>query len=190
MDRKTSLWHCPPRHLGRGSQITHRSPGFAKRWWGSRGLIRETRRKKTSSQAWQTLEAHICLQKLLFCSFTQVPLSCTEPTYLLVHSSAVSGEPGCPRNTVGTPAGDGRPWSNSKSLDSSRLLQINRVFAGILLSDRSQAISGLLNICLQMWIIVTVKAVSESHGMRCLCFNMYFCYFQAAWTSCWCDCKL
>lgn len=147
-------------------------------------------RKKTSSQAWRTLEGHICLQKSLSCSSTQVPLSCTEPTCLLVRSSAVSGELVCPRNVAGTPAGDSRPWSDSKSGNFSSLLQINRVFAGIFLNGRSQATSGLLNICLQMWIIVPVNTVSESHGMRRLCLNLYLCYFQATWTSCWCDCRL
>lgn len=46
----------------------------------------------------------------------------------------------------------GRPWriwavERYRSRDFSRLLQINKVFAGTLLSNRSQAMLGLLNIC-------------------------------------------
>lgn len=190
MDRRTILWHCPPRYLGRGSQLTLRPPGFAKCQWGTRGQIREPRRKKTSSQARQALEAHVRLQRWLSCSFTPGLLSCAEPTYLMVHPSAVSGDPGCPRNMAGALAGDAGPQSSSRSWAFSRLLQINRVFAGTFLSHRSQAMSGLLNIYLQMWVTVTVNAVSLSRGMRHLCLNMYLCYFQAARTSCWCDCWL
>lgn len=47
------------------------------------------------------------------------------------------------------PAGEAGPCSCNKSWEFSRLLQINRAFCGTFLSDRSQAMLGLLSICLQ-----------------------------------------
>lgn len=186
MDRRTILWHCPPRHLGRAVS----SPS------GPQALQNASEEPGARSGKQEEGKPLLRLDRpwrLTSDSKGGFPVASPRVSFLAQsqHTSwSIQGEPGCPRNMAGALAGDAGPQSSTRSWDFSRLLQINRVFAGTVLSHRSQAMSGLLNIYLQMWVTVTVNGVSLSRGMRHLCLNMYLCYFQAAQTSCWCDCWL